>query len=75
MEMAENHGLQLMGGGMNNNAKQSGIEEFAGPGTEIRQRREMGRERVRWCIRNGNGIIKDARLVTRRSTHRGDKDA
>lgn len=75
MEMAENHGLQLMGGGMNNNAKQGGIEEFAGPGTEIRRRREMGRERVRWCIRNGNGIIKDARLVTRRSTHRGDKDA
>ena len=75
MEMAENHGLQLMGGGMNNNAKQGGIEEFAGPGTGIWQRREMGRERVRWCIRIRSGIIKDARLVTRRSTHREDKDA
>ena len=44
VEMAENHDLQLMGRGMNNNAKQGGIEEFAGPGTGIRRRLEMGRE-------------------------------
>jgi len=35
--MSKNHRLELIGGGMNDEAKQGGIEEFVGPGTGIRR--------------------------------------
>lgn len=35
--MSESNRLELMAGGMNDDAKQDGIEEFVGPSTGIRR--------------------------------------
>jgi hypothetical protein len=35
--MSKNHGLELIGRGINGDAKQDGIEGFMGPGTRVQR--------------------------------------